>query len=91
MKNEAKLVGVAILHQGEMHSLPAPARHCDVFRILGSLGKLDKPWKGDMHYDQGFVDEDGFYLNRYQAKARALRIGQITSTISNIMTSEDLW
>jgi hypothetical protein len=40
---------------------------------------------------QGFVDENGKFYTRDEAKTYAFEIGQITKTISEILTSEDLW
>lgn len=42
---------------------------------------------------QGFIDEEGNFYNREEAKAHAIAIGQIQeeNMISSTLTSEDLW
>jgi hypothetical protein len=40
--------------------------------------------------DQGFVDADGCFYNRYQSARIALKNGQ-TKRLHNLLTSEDLW
>ncbi len=62
-------------------------RHNDIIHYLVKLG-YPTPIPNS---DQGFIDEKGNFMNRLKAKEHALKCGQITSTISNIMTSEDLW
>ena len=87
-----KIVGVAVRHDGRVYSLPAPARHCDVLRKIVEETGIER-WTGDLHYDQGFVDEAGTYLHRYAALLRAYRTGQVTPTFEpkGVLTSEDLW
>lgn len=88
MGRKLRLTGVAVRHEGRVVSLPEPARHCDVLRTLGTK------WVGDLHMDQGFVDEDGNYLHRRVALARAYSTGQVAPDFkprAGILFSEDLW
>lgn len=76
------------LECGVVMSLPRPARHHDIIREVGQTfeGK-GKPIVGT----QGFVLSDGAFVNRKQAVAVALRSGQLESTESSELFSEDLW
>ncbi len=62
-------------------------RHNDIIHYLVKLG-YPTPIP---NHEQGFVTDAGDFLYRPEAKEHALKCGQITSTISNVMTSEDLW
>lgn len=72
-------------------SMPAPARHGDLFAALVGLGidihNVD-------HVDQGFLDHRGLYLSRTSAKIVANRFGQVTRGSLERMPelySEDIW
>lgn len=72
-------------------SMPAPARHGDLFAALVGLGidihNVD-------HVDQGFLDHRGLYLSRTSAKIVANRFGQVTRESLERMPelySEDIW
>jgi hypothetical protein len=39
----------------------------------------------------GFVTENGFFLNREQALEYGRSIGQVNKLIGSVLTSEDLW
>ena len=85
------VVGVAINHNdsGVIHSLPAPARHPDVFSHLAALGH---PWpiKGTL----GFVLDDGRFVMRRAALIIAERAGQLIGkpiAPAHGLFSEDVW
>jgi hypothetical protein len=77
---------------GQVFSLPKPARHGDVMSMLGTI-ETEHGTKWALHDgEQGFVDEEGRFYNRKQARAHAFRCGQHTGElIGSILTSEDLW
>lgn len=84
-----KIVGVAIMYAGKVYSLPKPNRHHDVIRsIPGGVKGPDV---------QGFVDEDGVFLNRTDAMKRAVETGQLKRRPGKEhyqgpeLFSEDLW
>ena len=86
MTGKPKLVGVAIrLENGEIRSLPAPARHHELFQKFPETREAE-------FRDQGFVDELGRFYRRRPAEYYAREIGQLTKKmIGSILTSEDLW
>lgn len=79
------ITGVAMRHREtkEVFSLPKPARHDSLIRALVDQGKPDFA-KGE----QGFITEDGRFLDREEAFVHAARFGQLKS---RILFSEDLW
>ena len=78
------IVASAILHDGIIFT---GVRHSEIIEDLVRLG-YSTPISNS---SQGFITDAGDFLYRPKAKEHALKCGQITSTISNIMTSEDLW
>jgi len=76
---------VAILYDGKVHSLPSPNRHHHVIGLIGGIYGPDK---------QGFLDNNGEFLDRKQALAVALNAGQVKNP-DNIragqLFSEDIW
>ena len=76
------LVASAILKNNKIYT---GLRH---YMILNTNSCLGVDLRGGI---QGFVDNNNKFYNRVEAKAYALKIGQITSTISDVLTSEDLW
>jgi len=84
----AVIVGVALQAQdGTVYSLPKPHRHHHLLR--------QRALEGDTHtfnYTQGFVTEDGTFLNRQDALTYVTSVGQLTvPIIGGDLTSEDLW
>ena len=61
-------------------------RHCYIIHHLIRNG-FDKPLVGE----QGFLTSTGRFVDRVEAKKIAFNSGQIKETISNTLTSEDLW
>jgi hypothetical protein len=78
---------------GQVFSLPKPARHGAVMAMLGTVETEHDGTKWALYDgEQGFVDEHGTFYNRKQARAHAYRCGQHTEElIGSILTSEDLW
>ena len=78
--------------QGKMIIIPCH-RHCDAFQILKEFGyrKLVDYYE----IDQGFLDAKDNYLNRIEAKQRAVQIGQKVAEDFDFdcpeLYSEDLW
>lgn len=80
---------VAIKHNGKVHSLPAPNRH---HHILWKA--VEETGKGLHGGEQGFLDDQGNFLDRFQALEHALACNQVKD-INDIragrLFSEDVW
>ncbi len=80
---------VAIRYQGKVYSLPAPNRHHHILRMI--FEETGEPMEEN---EQGFLDEEGNFLNRIEALAHALAHNQVLDP-DNIragrLFSEDLW
>ena len=76
---------------GTVYALAQPARHHNVLHLMHERGV--KPDSSD--WGQGFLLNNGRYVNRKQAAMVALRAGQIKNIpIENdrdYLLSEDLW
>lgn len=71
-------------------SVPEKGRHCHIFNFLYPY--YDRPkLLEENHEVQGFLDDQGNFLNRIEAKKHAFDCGQINKTIAFTLTSEDLW
>ena len=62
-------------------------RHAQIIQDMVADG-CKTPIRGD---EQGFVDDAGEFFNRFQARARAKRSGQIPWEFRRELLSEDLW
>lgn len=77
--------------ESKMFDIPCH-RHADAFYIISqflSADEIDKP-----KTEQGFLTQDGTFLNRYDAMDEAIRCGQLPPMAKqNCMElySEDLW
>lgn len=82
-----RIVGVAIKLDNQVHSLPKPYRHHHILHFLYGLG-YETNSKG-----QGFILEDGTFVDRKQAFEIACNNGQLENCeiIGSVLTSEDLW
>lgn len=80
-------VAAAILQDGTIYSLPAPARHHNVMDWMVHNLDIDK-----VTGRQGFLMSDGRFFTRRQAKAAAEHNNQMlkASSLSELF-SEDLW
>ena len=97
------IVGVAVrFKNGEVRSLPKPARHCHLFAEYNQNERDSGrhcPWEGwpareVRRGEQGFVDEQGKYFTREQALAHVRVIGQPLMPNARAKTwlfSEDVW
>lgn len=79
------IIDCAILYKGKIYS--GEKRH---YRIIHNICK-ELNIKSVIGGEQGFLDDKGRFLRRTPAKNHAFKCGQITKTISNTLTSEDLW
>jgi len=90
MYERTKLTHVAIRFRGIVYSLPAPNRHHDVIRKI--LRETDATYV--CNDEQGFLDENGTFLNRRQALVSAELLGQLkpgTVIRAGQLFSEDVW
>jgi hypothetical protein len=85
------LVGVAIRFEGKVYSLPKPNRHHHVISlIVNKTGILSIDVESD---DEGFIDEQGNFLNRKKALINAIEHNQLIDEVPlhYVLTSENLW
>lgn len=90
--DRAKITHVAIRFGGSIYSLPPPNRHHDVIRHIVETTGVDHV--NSLGEDQGFLDEDGNYLNRKQALVSAMINDQIkkgSKVLLGQLFSENLW
>lgn len=88
----------AILLEDEIWTLPRPARHHHIVWAIEDVrsGKSPEYRFGALiqaRGEQGFIDENGLFLNRPSAAIRARQHGQLTKELiapPNLF-SEDLW
>lgn len=84
-----RIVAAACRWQGEVYSLPAPARHGDVMRHINRHADADAIIVPD---DQGFLTSKGRYVNRFEARDIARLGGQAKSPQHpDQLFSEDVW
>jgi hypothetical protein len=79
---------VAIKFNGTLYSLPKPYRHHDVIRLIHV-----QTGSRNIHGEQGFLDEKGWFLNRQQALYNAVMSKQQFRHYPEHkeLFSEDLW
>ncbi len=94
------IVRAAILRDGGVWSLPRPARHHDVLALMRQCGLAQIAPPREV---QGFLRDDGQFLDRKQAAEEAVACGQIANRPSPDghprgyfnhppdLFSEDLW
>lgn len=82
-----KIVAAAILYEGRLYTLPQPARHSHVIGVIWH--EIKKQVAGET---QGFVTDEGKFVDRKEALRIATEAGQITEP-SGLpeLYSEDLW
>lgn len=84
------IVAAALLKDGLVCSIPPPGSHCDMFRMLASMG-VEIP----VNCEEGFLTSEGRFVNRRYAMLIAFVAEQIETTPDNVMGlelfSEDLW
>lgn len=75
-------------HTDKVWSVPAPGRHHDVIRHMCQNGYESVP--GD--FPQGFLLEDGSFVDRWNARRHAIGSAQIThAKYGKELYSEDVW
>jgi hypothetical protein len=85
-----RITGAAIVVNGVVWSLPAPARHCHLIRAWCDAHWTDgKPAFIGSH-EQGFVTSAGNFVTREEAAELAYCAGQITERKPTLF-SEDVW
>lgn len=80
-----KITHVAIKYDDHIFSLPKPNRHHHVIRMIGGIPGPNI---------QGFLDDEGRFLDRKEALQVALAAGQVLNPAdirANQLFSEDLW
>ena len=90
LKTLGKIVGVAIIsHEGKVISLPKPNRHHNVIKHMVKELKHPIPITGQ----QGFITENGTYVDRVSAKYIARYHKQLLPLASDLdeLFSECAW
>lgn len=64
-----------------------PARHCDIIHTLAKSGCKILCIDGE----QGFMTDEGYFIDRVSAKAHAQKAGQMKETGFRQLYTEDLW
>lgn len=83
-----QIVGVAIIYNNVLYTLPAPNRHHNVIRLIGGIYGPSK---------EGFIDNEGNFLNRTEAMLLAEKNMQLNRRVGSEyyqgpeLYSEDLW
>lgn len=90
----ARIVGVAVIHDGVTYTMGPPNRHHNVIHHIVKT-------RGGAAFGQprieGFIDERGVFLDRKQAMQRAVQTGQLRRREGAQyyqgpeLYSEDLW
>ena len=85
------IVASAVKHEGIIFT---GFRHSDIIHYLVKLG-YSTPIP---NHEQGFIDEDGWFISRERSLDHCIDCGQIGFTkdgsydiIGGVLTSEDLW
>ena len=89
---EERIIAAAVRHKetGEIWTLPAPARHHNVFRIMPeSMSSKEM----NSQTEQGFETNLRPFVDRKEAKKIAREADQLLDRASNlnILFSEDVW
>lgn len=92
-KGVRHITHVAVQYNGLTYSLPAPDRHHHMLRLIYKVSGPLTLVNGNTSV-QGFLDNDGNFLDRKEALILATSAKQIkceSSIRSNQLFSEDLW
>ena len=73
---------------GQVFSVPRPGRHHDVISLMIEAG-----WLAPIRGVQGFITDDGAFVDRTAALEIAKANGQIVQKhgSANLLFSEDMW
>ena len=78
---------VAIRWDDRVYSQPKPYRHWNVLAFMHNDGINDFG-----NETQGFLTDEGYFLDRYDAAQHALKCGQVKKLqVPPRLYSEDLW
>lgn len=81
------IVAAAIKQGGIVYSVPRPGRHHHVIKHMVDCG-IEPPIFGE----QGFLTEDGTFVDREEARRIAIEAGQVVNPDHpRELFSEDLW
>lgn len=82
------IIGVALEHEGVMHSLPRPARHHDIIQILYQVHK-----ETIVADTEGFMTSTGRYVLREEALSIAKNANQLLPSHEHPteLFSESVW
>lgn len=81
------IVAAAIEYEGVVYTLPKPMRHHNIIKYMRDKGLPRKSVR-----NQGFVTNDGKFVDRLEGAAIALASGQIEElSYPPNLFSEDLW
>jgi hypothetical protein len=88
-----KIQDAAVLLDGNVYSLPRPARHDKVLRSLYPKWKLALDSGRPTRRVQGFITTKGRFVDREEAMVIAKREGQliVEPRYDDKLFSEDLW
>jgi len=84
-RRRVRIAKAAIRHGEDVYT---GWRHSDILSHMRYIGLERLSCSGA---EQGFVDEDGFFYERYMSAKIAGRCGQITSIKHGTLMSEELW
>lgn len=88
-----KIIAAACRHpDGGVYSLPAPARHGQVLRLVEACYHFDDS-QAAHKVEQGFVTDHFRFVNRVEARDLADKTGQTSPRDKKLpeLYSEDLW
>ncbi len=82
-----------------VYAMSPPARHHTILWWCAGLGPDTKPHGGPVIYEdfprheQGFITNQGMFVDRYEARRIATAAGQLQERASNLpqLFSEDVW
>lgn len=81
----------ALRVNGEVWTLPRPARHHVLIQAWGAAHWKDGKAGRIPEHEQGFVTSKGRFVDRKEARCIAVAAKQVASLDGEILTSEDLW
>lgn len=79
------IIAAAVIIDGEVRALPAPARHHDIL--------LKYPTAGHAHGEMGFIDDQLGFVDRMRAREIALHVSKQIDRANHPrdLTTQDLW
>lgn len=89
-----KIIGVSIIIDSKRFDLPAPNRHHNIYR---NVNEDQRTIANDATIEEGFYDEEGYFLDRRTALIRSKKTGQFNRRRNPNdydgpeLFSEDLW